>query len=180
MIFTKDKYPIKCGEWTYDQDIRVHGSYEAVEIGKFCSFAPGLELQTGGEHYIDFASTYPFEAIPEWGEIYFNRAYENKNSPNIVIKNDVWTGINVLVKHGVTIGNGAIIGMGAVVTRDIPDYAIAVGVPAKVIAYRFSPSIIKDLLEVCWWDFPYQVIKELIPFMGEIEVFISKCREKRA
>jgi len=85
---------------------------------------------------------------------------------------DVWMGVNVTVLSGVTIGHGAVIGAGAVVTKDIPPYAVAVGVPAKVIKYRFSDDIIKNLLELEWWLL-YPMVIESLPYAD-----IGKCIEK--
>ena len=77
------------------------------------------------------------------------------------IENDVWIGLNVVIMDGITIGDGAVIGSGAVVTRDIPPYAVAVGIPARVIRYRFDPETIERLLKTRWWDRPPEVIARL-------------------
>lgn len=81
------------------------------------------------------------------------------------IENDVWIGGNAIILQGVSIGNGAVIGAGAVVNKDIPDYAIAVGVPAKIVKYRFNEEKIHRLIESEWWlnDFEKatQIVKEL-------------------
>ena len=80
------------------------------------------------------------------------------------IGNDVWVGSNVLIKGGIKIGDGAIIGMGAVVTKDVPLYAVVVGVPAKVLKYRFKPETISLLLASRWWE---KGIKELLALAKE-------------
>lgn len=80
----------------------------------------------------------------------------------VTIGNDVWIGTRVIIMGGVKIGNGAVIGAGAIVTKDVPDYAIAVGVPAKVVKYRFSPDIIEKLLELQWWNLSEEELKENI------------------
>ena len=103
--------------------------------------------------------------IPERDRISFD------TQKPVFIGNDVWIGLNVVVMDGVSIGDGAVIGAGAVVTKDIPPYAIAVGVPAKVIKYRFSEDIIHRLLKTRWYDQPDEVIKKL-PFDN-----IEKCLE---
>ena len=97
----------------------------------------------------------------------------NINSQNpINIGNDVWIGTNAIVMDGVKINDGAIIGAGAIVTKEIPPYAIAVGVPAKVIKYRFSQEIIDKLMELRWWDYPEDFIVNELPFDD-----IEKCIE---
>lgn len=75
------------------------------------------------------------------------------NSPKTVIGHDVWIGRKAIIMPGVKVGNGAIVGAGAVVTKDVPDYAIVAGVPAKIIKYRFPDLIIQELLSVKWWQY---------------------------
>ena len=89
--------------------------------------------------------------------------------PGITIGNDVWIGDGAFIKNGVTIGDGAIIGARAVVTKDIPPYAIVVGVPAKILKYRFSEQIIDRLLNTKWWNLDDSIIKKL-PYYD-----IDKC-----
>ena len=167
MIFTKSYYPsYKIGSHTYGQ-ITIHGNgivdqQNYVEIGDYCSFAPGLQLQLGGNHNMTSVSTYPFEN----GKKSFDKKY------GIYIGNDVWTGLNVLIRHGVTIGHGAVIGMGSVVLNDVPDYAVVAGVPAKLIRYRFSKDIINKLLLIKWWNWPYETVLERIN--DDVETFVSK------
>nr|WP_284150633.1 hypothetical protein [Campylobacter hyointestinalis] len=78
------------------------------------------------------------------------------------IANDVWIGANALVLKGVNIGNGAIIGGGAVVTKDVPDYAVVVGNPAKILKFRYSKEDIEFMLRVKWWNFDRQKLQKLI------------------
>ena len=80
-----------------------------------------------------------------------------------VIGNDVWIGDHVIIMHGITIGDGAVIGSGAVVTHDVPPYAIVVGVPGKIIKYRFDKKIISELEKLKWWNLPDYKVAEL-PF----------------
>ena len=80
----------------------------------------------------------------------------------VFIGNDVWIGCHSIIKPNVHIGDGAIIGANSVVTKDVPPYAIVAGVPAKIIKYRFDAETIKKLLDLKWWNFPYQILKENI------------------
>jgi len=85
----------------------------------------------------------------------------------VIIENDVWIGANSVIMPGVKVGNGAIIGANAVVTKDVPDYAIVGGVPAKIIKYRFDEKTISSLLELKWWDLDKAIIKENIELFQE-------------
>ena len=110
------------------------------------SIAPGCKIGQS-EHALDCIST-STHIVLDTNEADNFSCIKDKT----IIENDVWLGANVIVKQGVHIGNGAVIGAGAVVTKDIPDYAIAVGVPAKVIKYRFEEEKIQMLLESKWWE----------------------------
>jgi hypothetical protein len=88
---------------------------------------------------------------------------------------DTWIGHGAVIMPSVEIGTGSVIGAGAVVTRDVPAYSVAVGVPAKVIKRRFSERVEKALMEIAWWDWPHDVIKERLPdFTDNMEAFIEK------
>ena len=131
-------------------------NHERLSIGKFCSIACGAKfLFNSANHALGSLSTYPFPIFfEEWGigveEI--PRAWDNKG--DIVIGNDVWIGYEAVIMAGVTIGDGAIVGARAVVTKDVPPYAIVGGVPAKLIRKRFCESVITALLELQWWNWP--------------------------
>ena len=88
-------------------------------------------------------------------------AWDNKG--DIVVGNDVWIGYDAVIMAGVTIGDGAIIGTRAVVTKDVEPYSIVGGVPAKEIRKRFTPEIIKKLMEIQWWNWPIEKIRSSIP-----------------
>jgi len=82
---------------------------------------------------------------------------------NIVIKNDVWIGYGCTLMSGITVGNGSVIAACSMVTKDVPDYSIVGGNPARIIRYRFDSETIRLLLELAWWDQPDEVINELVP-----------------
>lgn len=129
-------------------------------IGKFCSIACGANfIFNSANHTLSSLSTYPFPIFfEEWGldvkEI--AKAWDNKG--DIVVGNDVWIGYEAVVLAGVTIGDGAVIGARSVVTKDVPPYTIAGGVPAKTIRKRFNEETIDTLLELRWWDWPRERI----------------------
>lgn len=113
-----------------------------VEIGHYCSLAPGVKLILGGEHRPDNISNFPFKH--KLGLV----VREAHSKGSIIIKDDVWVGANCIILSGVTIGQGAVIAAGSVVTKNIQPYAIAGGNPAKVIRFRFPENVITKLLTI--------------------------------
>jgi len=137
---------------------------DKLKIGKFCSIACGSKfLFTSANHTLGSLSTYTFPIFfDEWGLDAKNirSAWDNKG--DIVIGNDVWIGYEAVILSGVTIGNGAIIGTRAVVTKDVPPYTIVGGVPAKPIRRRFDNETITELLRLRWWDWDKEKISRNI------------------
>lgn len=131
-------------------------NHDRLVIGKFCSIACGAKfLFNSANHTLDSLSTYPFPIFfEEWGLERQNVTAAWDNKGDIVIGNDVWIGYEAVVLAGVTIGDGAIVGARAVVTRDVPPYTIVGGVPAKPIRKRFPEETIAALLALRWWDWP--------------------------
>lgn len=142
-------------------------------IGKFCSIAGGCGIG-GGVHPIDYVSTSPLflDGKSPTGKKFSNLVY--KKDRTVQIGNDVWIGEGVYVKEGVTIGDGAILGSHAVVTHDVPAYAIVGGVPAKIIKYRFNNEIINTLLNIKWWNFKDEQLKKYAHLMNCPEKFIKE------
>lgn len=128
-------------------------------IGKFCSIAPNVKIGFG-IHPTDYISTSPllYSENNPFGFCINRKFFEEYK--HTYIGNDVWIGVNAIVLDGVKIGNGAIIAAGAVVTKDVPDYAIVGGVPAKIIRYRFSKNIIYKLNKLQWWEKSLEQIRE--------------------
>jgi virginiamycin A acetyltransferase len=147
---------------------------EKLVIGKFCSIACGAKfLFNSANHALGSLSSYPFPIFfEEWDLTVENipRAWDNKG--NIVVGNDVWIGYEAVVLAGVTIGDGAVIGARAVVTHDVPPYAIMGGVPAKLIRKRFDDDTIQSLLSLRWWDWPEERIA------ANLEAIQSGCLER--
>ena len=134
-------------------------------IGKFCSIACGAKfLFTSGNHALQSLSTYTFPIFfEEWGldPKDICRAWDNKG--DIVIGSDVWIGYEAVILSGVTIGDGAIIGTRAVVTKDVPPYTIVGGVPARPIRKRFDEKTIAALEALRWWDWDEEKLRRSLP-----------------
>lgn len=143
-----------------------------TKIGKYCSISTNFKSGLGN-HPIKSISTSP---------VFYSKKYALKNSiffenqniqeyQDIKIGNDVWIGSDVLLLDGITIGNGAIVGAKSLVTKDVPDFAIVGGVPAKVISYRFPLEIQEELLKIKWWDWDNdKIIKNKFLFTKNLEL----------
>ena len=133
-------------------------------IGKFCSIACGAKfLFNSANHTSSSLSTYPFPIFFEEWDLdvtTITDAWDHKG--NITIGNDVWIGYEAVIMSGVTIGDGAVIGSRAVVTKDVPPYTVVGGIPAKFIKTRFSKEIISELLQIKWWNWSREQIAENI------------------
>ena len=148
-------------------------NHDRLIIGKFCSIACGAKfIFNCANHTLKSLSTYTFPLFyEEWDLPKSEVAAAWDNKGDIVIGNDVWIGFEAVILAGVKIGDGAIIGARAVVTKDVPPYSIVGGIPAKIIRKRYSPDIIEQLLSLRWWDWTKEKIKRNLPFImsGDIE-----------
>lgn len=151
-------------------------NHDHLVIGRFCSIACGAKfLFNSANHRMSSLSTYPFPLFfEEWGLDMKNVADSWDNKGDIVIGNDVWIGYEAVILAGVTIGDGAVIGSRALVTKDVAPYTIVGGIPAKPIRKRFSEGTIKNLLELKWWDWPKERIARNITAIqsGAIEKLV--------
>lgn len=142
-------------------------------IGKFCSIACGVKfIFTSANHTMKSLSTYPFPLFfEEWGLPVSEVATAWDHKGDIVIGNDVWIGYEAVILSGVRIGDGAVIGARALVTKDVEPYTIVGGLPAKPIRKRFSDAAISALESLQWWDLPFAQIKQLLPIIksGDME-----------
>lgn len=127
------------------------------EMGNFCSVGPGVKIGQA-EHSKEYFTTSQMLSKP-----LINYSLNKEKS---IIGNDVWLAANVVILQGIEIGDGAIVGANAVVTKDIPPYAIAVGMPAKVINYRFSKDMIKQIQKTNWFKFDF---KEALFILKKLE-----------
>lgn len=146
---------------------------DRLVIGKFCSIACGAKfIFNCANHALRSLSTYTFPLFfEEWDlpKSAVASAWDNKG--DIIIGNDVWIGYEAVIMAGVTIGDGAIIGTRAVVTKDVAPYSIVGGIPAREIRKRFAPEVVERLRELRWWDWPEERIRKAIPAIqaGDVE-----------
>lgn len=161
-------------KYTY---IAQNATIREAKIGKFCSI--GANFICGwGIHPTNGVSTSPmFYSTQKQNGASFSEADKIKETLPINIGNDVFIGMNVTILDGVTIGHGAVIGAGSVVSKDIPPYAIAFGNPIKIHKYRFEDHIIKDLLQIKWWDWDTDKLKDVEESFFDIEAFIDKAKK---
>lgn len=140
-------------------------NHERLRIGKFCSIACGAKfLFNCANHSLRSLSTYTFPLFyDEWGLDKADVASAWDNKGDIVIGNDVWIGFEAVIMAGVHIGNGAIIGARAVVTKDVAPYTIVGGVPARAIRKRFDDATISRLESLRWWDWSKEWIRRELP-----------------
>ena len=148
-------------------------NHDRLNIGSFCSIACGAKfIFTSANHSLGSLSTYPFPIFfEEWGLDAKNITDAWDNKGDITVGNDVWIGYEAVILSGVTIGDGAIIGARAVVTKDVPPYTIVGGVPAKPIRRRFSDEVVEQLQLLRWWDWDDERIRRNIAAIqsGDIE-----------
>lgn len=148
-------------------------NHDQLIIGKFCSIACGATfIFNSANHRQSALSTYTFPLFYEEWQLdkqEVTSAWDNKG--DIIIGNDVWIGYEATILSGVRIGDGAIIGARALVTKDVPPYTVVGGVPAKELKQRFDPSTIQKLQQLQWWDWPYEKIQRGIPYLrnGDID-----------
>lgn len=150
---------------------------DRLVIGKFCSIACGAKfIFNCANHTLESLSTYTFPLFfEEWELSKSEIASSWDNKGDIVIGNDVWIGYDAVIMAGVTIGDGAIIGTRAVVTKDVAPYSIVGGIPAKEIRKRFAPDVIERLSSLQWWNWPENKIQKALPAIqsGDMEALFS-------
>ncbi|MBP7102821.1 MAG: CatB-related O-acetyltransferase [Bacteroidales bacterium] len=148
-----------------------------ADIGKYCSIANDVVIGMG-IHPLRTISTSPLFISKKNGT---SHSWTNENVideyQRVSIGHDVWIGSKVIVMGGVKIGNGAVVGCGAIVTKDIPDYGIAVGVPAQIIKYRFEPAMIEALQKLQWWNFPETKLKNNISVFQKHDITESMLNQ---
>jgi acetyltransferase-like isoleucine patch superfamily enzyme len=153
---------IRVGKYTYGINtlsiLHWGGSDLRVDIGRFCSISYGLKIFTGGNHRIDWITTYPFGHIAPSDAQVAPVAGHPQRGGSVIIGNDVWIGRDVTIMSGVNIGDGAVIAANSHVVKAVPPYAIVGGNPAQLIKYRFDEEVIANLLTMKWWEWPDEKI----------------------
>ena len=148
--------------------VRYNFGFGSLAIGKYCAIAHRATfLMPGANHAIAGPSTFPFGILGgSFAEALPLGDYPWRGGGPTIVGHDVWIGTESLVMPGVTIGHGAIIGARAVVTRDVPPYAVVAGNPAQVMKMRFPALDIDQLLEIAWWDWPAERVARAIPALA--------------
>ncbi|XHU91666.1 antibiotic acetyltransferase [Lysinibacillus fusiformis] len=178
---------VKIGKYSYGYKKHCYKGSILKEIGSYCSINESVRI---GEvnHPLSYITTHPilytpkndvlgYEGVPGFlSKDSVINVYEIETNGDIVIQNDVWIGASAIILPNVTIHNGAVIAAGAVVTKDVPPYAIVGGVPAKVIRYRFSEEEITILQEVKWWEWSEEKIEENLELFKNPQLLFKKYR----
>ncbi|WP_420873785.1 CatB-related O-acetyltransferase [Nocardia huaxiensis] len=164
---------IQVGDYTYFDDPVAATEFETTNvlyafgpekliIGKYCAIATGTRfIMAGANHATQGVSTFPFTIFGgTWAEETMDIITSIPSKGDTVVGNDVWFGYNTLIMPGVTIGDGAIIATGAVVTADVPPYTIVGGNPAQVVKQRYSDADVARLLRAAWWNWPVELVTE--------------------
>lgn len=155
-----------CGDYTYiGGNFKVEwGDRSGLYVGKFCSIGANVMVYLGGNHNVDWVTTYPFGHIHQ--DIFHHSGIGHPSTKgDVIIGNDVWIANNVTIMSGITIGDGAIIANNSHVVKNVEPYSIVGGNPARLIKLRFTPDQISALLRIKWWDWDIQRINSNIPLL---------------
>lgn len=176
----QERYPqYAIGRGTYGGlAVRDWNEGTTLRIGAFCSLAKGVQVFLGGNHNTHLVTTYPFSAL--WPAARALGGHPVSRG-DVNIGNDVWIGAEAMILSGVSIGDGAVIGARAVVSRDVPAYAIVAGNPAQPVGRRFDEAVAARLLAVRWWDWDDARIERALPWLlsERIEDFLDAAEQGR-
>lgn len=157
---------IAVGAFTYGRPkVRFPESGARLSIGRYGSIADGVEILLGGNHRTDWTTTYPFPALPNLWPAAHRMGGHDATRGDVTIGHDVWLGSQTMIMSGVTIGHGAVVAARAVVTRDVPPYAIVAGNPARVVRLRLPEAQVEALLASRWWELSPERVSQLLPLL---------------
>ena len=164
---------------SYGRPLSVAFTHDAMfRVGKYCSIGGEVKIILSAEHRPDWITTYPFNI--KWNKQCDVTGIEGHPSTkgDIILENDVWIGWGAMLLSGITIHSGAVVAAGAVVTKDVEHYTIVGGNPARPLKKRFSDETINKLLEVQWWNWPTDKIKDNVHLLcsNNIEEFLDGLR----
>jgi|WetSurMetagenome_2_1015567.scaffolds.fasta_scaffold114713_1 acetyltransferase-like isoleucine patch superfamily enzyme len=168
-----ETYGYEIGEYTFGKPAVWSIGHGHLKIGRFCSIAPQVEiLMIGGDHNPAWVTTSPPE---NWLPV--PRGFR-KGRRYVTIGNDVWLGQGCTIMADVTVGDGAVVGARAIVTKDFEPYTIVAGNPARPVRKRFREDQIAALLDIRWWDWPIEKVIEFGPLIqgDDIDAFIAKAQ----
>lgn len=155
-------FGVEIGMYSHGAFFEPYAVDEQTTIGRYCSMARGARI-VNHNHPVGFKSTSGLFFNPHFGLCDHSLVEFHP----LHVGNDVWIGTNAVILPEVsTIGDGAIIGAGAVVSRDVPPYAVVLGNPARIVKFRFSEAVIADLLEERWWD---RDVEDLLPELAQFQ-----------
>lgn len=179
------------GRYTYGYENLLESYPLAESIGRYCSINGTARIMNN--HSLDCVTTHPFLDYPfymdwdaylerkklldKYGKHRNNNGFEGspiRENESVVIGNDVWIGANVIILPGVTIGDGAVLAAGAIVTKDVLPYSIVGGNPAREIRKRFEDDTIKKLLRIKWWEWEHSFIEENIELFFQTEKLVEQ------
>ena len=161
----------------------IDASIISAKIGRFTSIGPHVRVTSGKHPTVGFASMHPafYSIRKQVGFTFVNtQKYDEGLDKTIYtsIGSDVWIGDSAIIMEGVTIGDGAVVAAGSVVTKDVPSYAIVAGVPAKILKYRFNDVQRQNLLDIQWWNKDIGWIKKNAERFSNVDELISFCRKE--
>jgi acetyltransferase-like isoleucine patch superfamily enzyme len=169
-----DVFDVEVGRYTYGA-FQIDGSIATgTRIGSFCSVAPGVRL--GGSHHpLSYVSTHAFLYVANRGFVAENdwELMREANKP-VVVEDDVWLGADAVVLPGVRVGRGAVVAAGAVVTHDVPAYAIVAGVPARLVRRRMDEERARRLAGIDWPAWSDETIKDRLDAFYDVDVFLER------
>lgn len=170
---------VTVGRHTYGHDAQTFRIFMAgaqIEVGSFASFGPEVRVLAGSEHVMTRATTFPLKVRlfdPDGGN-----SDEAIDRGVTSVGNDVWIGLGAIILSGVSVGDGAVVGAGTIVSKSVPPYAVVVGNPARIIRYRFDAPTRDRLLALAWWDWTdEEIAARKTWFMADVDSFLRMAEE---